>query len=52
MHAQVIATKRSTLFIDTNGKGTAGAGDTLRYTIVITNTSATNIVNVQFGGSL
>src|ERR1700676_1337002 len=49
--AQVIAKKTGTLQTDADANGKASPGDTIRYTITITNTSGTNLLNVQFNDS-
>ena len=48
---QVTIKKTSTLQFDADANGKTNPGDTLRYTITITNTSTTNLLNVQFSDS-
>src|SRR6266576_3125920 len=49
--AQVTARKTVVLQADTDTNNKASPGDTLRYTLVITNTSTTNLLNVQLNDS-
>src|SRR5262245_22087708 len=48
----ISATKRDQLFIDANGNGLAGPGDTLKYTVIITNSGTTTATNVIFSDPL
>ncbi len=45
---QLRATKRDELFTDADGDGVPSAGDTLRYTVVITNTGAQTATDATF----
>ncbi|MDQ6631795.1 MAG: cadherin-like domain-containing protein, partial [Verrucomicrobiota bacterium] len=46
--AQVTARKTAVRQVDADANGKTNPGDTLRYTITITNTSGTNLLNLQF----
>lgn len=48
---QVTTRKTSVLQMDADANGKTNPGDRLRYTITITNTSGTNLLNVQFNDS-
>lgn len=45
---QIVATKVDTLVVDVNGDGQVNPGDTIRYTIVITNTGDQDAASVMF----
>src|ERR1041385_7132736 len=51
LFAQVSAKKTGALQTDVDGNGKTNPGDRLRYTITLTNTSGTNLLNVQFNDS-
>jgi uncharacterized repeat protein (TIGR01451 family) len=46
------ATKFDTLVVDVNSNGVANAGDTLRYTVLITNAGDMDALNVQFSDTI
>ena len=48
----VAATKTDRLLVDRDGDGRADPGDTLRYTVVVSNTGATNATGVTFNDTL
>jgi uncharacterized repeat protein (TIGR01451 family) len=48
----IVATKTDRLLIDRDGDGKADPGDTLRYTVVVSNTGAADATGVMFDDTL
>jgi uncharacterized repeat protein (TIGR01451 family) len=48
----ISATKTDALVADTNGDGTAGSGDTLRYTVQISNSGAAAALGLMFADTI
>ena len=46
--SSVMVVKTDALAIDTNGDGYPGPGDTIRYTVIITNTGTIDALNIEF----
>ena len=44
----ITATKKDTLFTDVNSNGIANPGDTIKYTVTVTNTGSTDATGVTF----